>query len=211
MWDGGSNNGILIIVTTCSWWQMLEWPLLPWLHHHPAPSNADLCCLRGIVALLWLCDCPDLGPRLQLGPVELGMIPQCPASPCFRELIGLSRRIILSIKVHVKLRHTCNPHAVGAVSVPRTCMSTAHSPLAAFTVDPLPAGYQYAGPLVLDGDDLCKCNTVTYSLLCACGACQEDLWIRYKFIISRYIPLDESTISWSEWVTNCTKVLAPST
>lgn len=190
---------------------MLGCPLLPWLHHPPAPPNADLCSLHGLVALLWLCDCPDLGPRLQLDAVELGMIPQCPASTYVRELMVVTRHIILSIKVHVKLRHTCNPHAVGAVGVPLTCTSIALSPFAAFTVDPLPAGYQYAGPYVLDGDDLCKCNTVTYSLLCACGACQEDLWIRYEFILFLYIHLYESTISWSEWITNCTKVLAPST
>lgn len=125
--------------------------------------------------------------------------------------MSLSRRIILSIKVHVKLRDTYNPHAVGVVSVPLACTSTAISHFAAFTVDALPPGYEYSGPGVLDGDDLCKCNTVTYSLLCACGACQEDLWIRYEFITSFYIPLYKSIISWSEWITNCTKVLAPST
>ena len=143
--------------------------------------------------------------------MELGTSPQCPSSTYFRELTGLFRHIILSIKVHVKLRHTCNPHAVGAVSVHLICTSTILSPFVAFTVDPLPAGYEYSGPNVLDGDDLCKCNTVTYSLLSACGKCQSGLFNAYGFTISFYVPLYESTISWSIWITNCTKVLPPST
>ena len=53
------------------------------------------------------------------------------------------------------------------------------SSLPAFTVPALPVGFQYSGPTAQGGDDLCKCNTVTYSLLSACGGCQEDLWISY--------------------------------
>ena len=87
-------------------------------------------------------------------------------------------------EVAAYLQSTCS----GGSECSLVYSSTVLSPFSAFTVDPLPAGYQYAGPYVLGGGDLCKCNTVTYSLLSACGACQEDLWITYEFIMSFYTP-----------------------
>ncbi|KAF8463025.1 hypothetical protein DFH94DRAFT_481949 [Russula ochroleuca] len=61
-----------------------------------------------------------------------------------------------------------------------------------FTVFPLQAGGSYLDP---SGDDsnLCKCNTVAYSLLSACEGCQGGDWI-----------------TWSEYSLNCTKTLPPS-
>jgi hypothetical protein len=50
---------------------------------------------------------------------------------------------------------------------------------AAFTVPALPPGYEYSGPDVPDGTDLCECNTVVYSLLSACDACQGSDWFKY--------------------------------
>ncbi len=55
----------------------------------------------------------------------------------------------------------------------------ANSSPAAFTVDPLMTGEEYAGPTLLGGADICKCNTVFYSLMSACGACQNAFWIEY--------------------------------
>lgn len=62
-----------------------------------------------------------------------------------------------------------------------------------FTINPLAPGYHYTGPGGYDDTDLCKCNTVTYSLLSACIACQGEEWI-----------------SWPKYVHNCTKVLPSS-
>jgi len=62
-----------------------------------------------------------------------------------------------------------------------------------FTVDPLLPGNEYFGPSGVDNSNLCKCSTVAYSLVSACAACQEAEWI-----------------TWSEWVTNCTKVFETS-
>ena len=50
---------------------------------------------------------------------------------------------------------------------------------AAFTVDALPAGYHYAGPTTSQATDLCQCNTVAYSLLSACDACQGADFVSY--------------------------------
>jgi len=82
-----------------------------------------------------------------------------------------------------------NPCAVAAY-LESTCWQ------GSFTVPPLPSGYEYTGPngTTADDNDLCKCNTVTYSLISACGACQGEPWV-----------------TWSEWVTNCTTILSPST
>ena len=48
-----------------------------------------------------------------------------------------------------------------------------------FTIDPLPPGYSYIGPSGADDSDLCKCSTVGYSLISACGGCQGQSWITY--------------------------------
>ena len=50
---------------------------------------------------------------------------------------------------------------------------------AAFTVNPLLPGYSYTGPSGVDDSNLCKCNTVSYSLISACDACQGAAWITY--------------------------------
>ncbi|KAF8465589.1 hypothetical protein DFH94DRAFT_354171 [Russula ochroleuca] len=62
-----------------------------------------------------------------------------------------------------------------------------------YTIPSLPPGNWYIGPHGVDDANLCYCNTVAYSLFSACGACQGQKWI-----------------TWSEWVTNCTKILPPS-
>ncbi|KAF8497761.1 hypothetical protein F5888DRAFT_249657 [Russula emetica] len=62
-----------------------------------------------------------------------------------------------------------------------------------FTVEPLQPGLMYDGPSGADNSNLCKCSTIGYSLLSACAGCQGADWI-----------------SWSEYVTNCTETLPPS-
>jgi hypothetical protein len=52
---------------------------------------------------------------------------------------------------------------------------------AAFTINSLAPGYHYTGPSGSDNTDLCKCNTVAYSLISACDACQGADWISYGF------------------------------
>jgi hypothetical protein len=62
-----------------------------------------------------------------------------------------------------------------------------------FTIDALKPGYSYIGPTGVDDTNLCKCNTVTYSLISACDACQGAVWT-----------------TWPEYSSNCTKTLPPS-
>jgi len=96
---------------------------------------------------------------------------------CFRQLTTtMSRHITLKIKIRARLRDTCYPRAVGVVSILLGCAGIAVSSLAAFTIQSLPSGYKYTGPSSFDGSNVCKCNTIVYSLLSACGACQGESW-----------------------------------
>ncbi|KAH9047160.1 hypothetical protein EDB84DRAFT_1463058 [Lactarius hengduanensis] len=55
-----------------------------------------------------------------------------------------------------------------------------------FKIDPLPQGSLYRGPDVSQSN-LCECNTVVYSLVSACGACQgSSEWIQYVLCMSMY-------------------------
>ena len=47
-------------------------------------------------------------------------------------------------------------------------------------IGPLPQGDLYSGPDA-GQDNLCQCNTVVYSLVSACGACQGSQWTQYVF------------------------------
>lgn len=59
-----------------------------------------------------------------------------------------------------------------------------------FTIPNLDSGNSYTGPTGPgDANDLCKCNTVVYSLMSACDACQGAKWF-----------------SWKSWSRNCTAV-----
>jgi len=71
-------------------------------------------------------------------------------------------------------------------------MSTCNN--GAFTISALAPGYSYTGPTVLQGTNLCICNTVVYNLLSACDACQGATWI-----------------PWTQYETNCTATMPPST
>jgi len=62
-----------------------------------------------------------------------------------------------------------------------------------FSIPALQPGSSYSGPTGSDDSDLCKCNTVVYSLLSACDACQGGQWL-----------------SWADYKYNCTTVLSPS-
>ena len=58
---------------------------------------------------------------------------------------------------------------------------------AAFTVNALEPGYSYVGPAGgIDDSNMCKCNTISYSLISACDACQGSDWIRFDF--HAYLP-----------------------
>ncbi|KAI6117694.1 hypothetical protein EDD16DRAFT_996455 [Pisolithus croceorrhizus] len=54
-----------------------------------------------------------------------------------------------------------------------------------FTVTALSPNAHYIGPNASESD-LCQCNAVVYSLICACAACQEAQYV-----------------SWHSWTTNC--------
>jgi hypothetical protein len=96
----------------------------------------------------------------------------------------LSSHSILSTKIRVKLQRTCWRHVMGAVSrclFDLPCIGEPYRPLsfAAFTISPLQQGYSYFGPSGVDDSNLCKCSTVGYSLLSACGGCQGQTWVTY--------------------------------
>jgi len=62
-----------------------------------------------------------------------------------------------------------------------------------FEIPQLPPGRHYGGPDVGE-DNSCTCNTVTYSLVSACAACQgSSTWVQ-----------------WTSWSTNCSTVAPPS-
>ncbi|KAI0246500.1 hypothetical protein BJV78DRAFT_148333 [Lactifluus subvellereus] len=70
-------------------------------------------------------------------------------------------------------RNPC--HGIVAVFLMATCNGDS------FYMSPLKPGDSYIGPTGDDDrdGDLCKCNTVVYSLLSACFACQQEPWITY--------------------------------
>ncbi|KAF8163453.1 hypothetical protein B0H34DRAFT_795165 [Crassisporium funariophilum] len=59
-----------------------------------------------------------------------------------------------------------------------------------FSLQPLSAGFVYLGPSAVNANS-CRCSSVYYSMLSACGACQNRNFIR-----------------WSTYKTNCTTVYA---
>jgi hypothetical protein len=126
-----------------------------------------------------------------------------------------SSHIILSAKIRVRSRRTCCQHATGAVS--RWIVSFGELyrliTFVAFTIDALPPGYMYYGPNGADDSNLCKCNTVAYSLMSACGGCQGAEWVTYDIRLCYSLLLPGayvSAISWSEHSLHCTETLFPS-
>ena len=102
--------------------------------------------------------------------------------PHFPQLTGLSRHITPSIKIHVRWPHIWKLPAIRAVSIWLPCMGIALSSTAVWTFEPLPTGYHYGGPNDYWRTDLCMCNSILYSLVSACDACQGDPWSTYGSI-----------------------------
>ena len=71
----------------------------------------------------------------------------------------------------------CEPSSLLRPFVFEPCLNS----FSAFTINSLDPGYHYTGPSEYDDTDMCSCNTVTYSLLSACVACQGEEWISYGF------------------------------
>ena len=95
-----------------------------------------------------------------------------------------SSHSILSTKIRVRSQRTCLGHAMRAVCrllVCLPCLGELHLLVSfvAFTILPLQPGYSYFGPSSVDDSNLCKCSTVGYSLLSACGGCQGQTWVTY--------------------------------
>jgi|SRR6266850_299695 len=99
----------------------------------------------------------------------------------------LSSRTTVSTKVRAMLPRTWRLRAMVAVSwslrpsfdTLRTWLSF-HRHTSEFNIPALPSGRQYAGPASSQHYP-CQCNTVVYSLVSACGDCQESSWILYAF------------------------------
>ncbi|KAN0140940.1 hypothetical protein V8E53_001384 [Lactarius tabidus] len=79
-----------------------------------------------------------------------------------------------------------NPCLVGAY-LEAVCYDTTD-----FHFIPLRPDQGYLGPQSDQAGDLCLCNSVIYSLVSACAACQGAQWFSYNY-----------------WVTNCTNVAYP--
>ena len=110
--------------------------------------------------------------------------PQCVLWPSPNLLVFSSSHSILSTKIRVRLQRSCSGHALWAVSRLLVCFALHWRALssrlfAAYTIVSLPPGNSYAGPSGVDVSNLCKCSTVGYSLMSACGGCQGGKWITY--------------------------------
>ena len=128
---------------------------------------------------------------------------------------GLSRLSTLSVRMRVQLRRTCYQHVTGVVSVCHAFLGLVGDiSLAGYSMNPLQPGYGYTGPTgatAVNVSNICKCNTVTYSLLSACDACQGIYWFRFDFHAHFLKPFHLSAISWYYFSTNCTQTMPPST
>ena len=80
----------------------------------------------------------------------------------------------------------------------------------------------YTGPTgPTDQNDLCKCNTVVYSLMSACAACQGSNWFScvcpppffplFFAALSSTILFCKQKKRWNTWKKNCTSVDASQT
>ena len=112
--------------------------------------------------------------------------PQCVFWPSPDLMVFSSSRSILSAKMRVMSQRSCWGHAIMAVSYLLVCLPCIGEScrlvfFAVFTIGPLQgSGYAYRGPQDAEQDaNLCRCNTVVYSLISACGACQEGRYVTY--------------------------------
>jgi hypothetical protein len=105
--------------------------------------------------------------------------------------------------VSAYLESTCNGGSPSSFFLYHLPILTSRT---AFSVPALQPGYEYTGPSI-DDYNLCKCNTVVYSLLSACDACQGAEWISYvlhpppspTWLISFFF-------SWALYSENCSTV-----
>ena len=96
-------------------------------------------------------------------------------------------RTTAGVKTLAVLLHTWRQSVTADVSfhVPfwashLSCEFSDRIPIPVWEIGPLPQGDLYSGPDA-GQDNLCQCNTVVYSLVSACGACQGSQWTQYVF------------------------------
>ena len=77
--------------------------------------------------------------------------------------------------------------------------------LAVYTVGSLPVDDYYIGPYV-DEANGCECNTVTYSLVSACGDCQNRTFERCVILTRLDFTGCSFSASWSSWSYNCSTI-----
>jgi hypothetical protein len=119
-----------------------------------------------------------------------------------------SSHTTVSNKMLVRSRHICCRHVMAVVSVLllllpwlRVFRKRTHYRLilplssTAYTIAPLLPGQSYLGPKNARESTICTCNTVLYSLISACDACQGASWITYCFIFI-FSPNFPSLIVW---------------
>ena len=95
------------------------------------------------------------------------------------EIVGCPSRSTHSARAPVLSPHTCRVLVMVEVRHHDRHVSTTtdRSSSVVFTIPILEPGDSYTGPTGSgDDDDLCKCNTVVYSLMSACDACQGAKW-----------------------------------
>jgi len=97
------------------------------------------------------------------------------------------------------------------------CLVHRTHPRKVFTLPDLVSDdYSYVGPTVpSDFSNLCKCNTVVYSLLSACDTCQGSNWFSCVCFLCPCTLTDTITVTlvcrWGTWAQNCTAVDPPQT
>ncbi|KAH9961981.1 hypothetical protein BC827DRAFT_1383744 [Russula dissimulans] len=114
---------------------------------------------------------------------------------CCRELIGQPEVVLTVIEDYM-------PYLAYIYSLPREVLPDSYNSLGEnpcfiaaeleslcfggeYVINRLQSGHSYFGPLYGESTS-CQCNTVVYSLVSACGACQGSTWI-----------------TWSQWSFNC--------
>jgi hypothetical protein len=141
-----------------------------------ASSNVVPSLTHDLPSLRYLCDRPDFCSRLHLYGVELGMKLQSQTFDLLSTPDGLFQTFNSlnqnPCTVAAYLESTCNSGC--ECFSPR--MSIPISSFKAFTIAALWPGYAYSAWSLDYYPDLCSCNTVIYSLISACVACQGGTW-----------------------------------
>lgn len=183
-----SINDIIVLLYNRNMILMPAFPFPPWPPATLDHQNANPCRPHDLVSLIWLYGLPGFPghlPGLHRKRSGLGMKPTM--RPVASYFSGIDESVpgvqlylpksLPSRRIHAV--HVFRGWSVGVfIFLLWTAFVISSHHFSAFDVGSLPSGYVYTGPDGSDNNDTCKCNTVTYSLLSACAACQGEGWVR---------------------------------